>query len=1388
MVSLNIQLIRAMQSDPPVCSSQAPIDVAVQVMQNAGIGCVIALDDQRIVGVFTERDLVDVIASESCLPDLLLEDLMLPPAIILNESDLNGLAAVLEIVQHCDINCLPVVNQSRHLVGIITPQSLLKALTLGDAPPLSNCERQEEAEKFLREGEETFKTLVANSPGVFYRSVFTEQWHQVFVDESVYDLTGYASALFAEQGDRSLMNLIYPEDIDSVREAVSAALQGHQPYCLTYRIVRADGCTRWIQDRGQGCFNDDKLLWVDGFFFDITDGKAQDDLIRESEQLFRSIYEHSHESIFVVDVLKNGDFQFVQLNPAHERLTGISTEFLRGKTPEQVLAADDAIAIRQHYQTCVEARTSISYEETVSFQGELSYWLTSLTPLFDDAGRVFRLVGVCTHINDLKLTEIALQTSEQRFRAIFENAGIGVVVLTAPEYKMTLSNLFFQTLVGYSADELAHLHLYEITHPDDWVIEAPLIQECLAGRCDRIQVEKRCIAKAGKLVWVNLISTLMRDETGQIQYAIGMVEDITARKQAEKFLRQYERIVSATPDAMLLVDRQYIYQLVNQPYLNWNNKPYEDIVGHSISELLGKEVFEQIIKPRLDRCFAGEVVQYEEWFTYAALGRRFISLTYAPYIEPDGTISGVVVCSRDLTELKQAEEALLQREREFRALVESSPDIVSRIDHHFRFLYVNPRVEIETGILTSHWLGKTELELGFPSEVVEPWYNALRHTFETGRERSYESIFPKADGTLKYWLCRIVPEFGEDGSVVSVLTISRDISDRWQMEEALAQSERQYRLLFENNPNPMWIYDSETLAFLAVNQAAIAHYGYSETEFLAMTILDIRPHGEIPSLLSHLATSASVTRAGEWVHCKKDGQVISVDITSHAISWRGQPARFVAARDVTERKQMAEALRRSEVRNRAFLAAIPDLINLSAADGSYIELISPQPEIDLVPESVDRVGRSLTEIIPIDIATRQIEAIRMAIATKAVQIYEQQVWIGDRKQYEEVRVSPCDQHSALVIVRDITDRKHAEEALIESRELFRRAFEGAATGIKLVGLDGRLLKVNPAMCTITGFSETELLLLRLQDLMHSDDVNDVIRAFQQLISSDVQSVQLEKRYIHQQGHDVWVLMNTSVVCDRAGSPLYFVSQVQDISDRKAIERMKDEFISIVSHELRTPLTAIRGALGLLATGIYHDKPDKSKRMFDIALADSDRLMRLVNDILDLERLRSGNIPLSFEVCLVADLMQRAVDSIEAIANDASIIILTHSITASVWANSDAILQTLTNLLSNAIKFSPQNSTIWLRASILSDESQAKPQVLFSVRDQGRGIPADKIETIFEQFQQVDVSDSRQKGGTGLGLAICQNIIHRHQGRIWAESKLDAGSTFYFTVPCAEQDS
>jgi signal transduction histidine kinase len=239
---------------------------------------------------------------------------------------------------------------------------------------------------------------------------------------------------------------------------------------------------------------------------------------------------------------------------------------------------------------------------------------------------------------------------------------------------------------------------------------------------------------------------------------------------------------------------------------------------------------------------------------------------------------------------------------------------------------------------------------------------------------------------------------------------------------------------------------------------------------------------------------------------------------------------------------------------------------------------------------------------------------------------------------------------------------------------------------------------------------------------------------------------------------------------------------RELTQRSALDSLKDEFVSTVSHELRTPLTSIRGALGLLSAGVLGTVDTKAQNLLRIALTNTERLIRLINDILDLERMDSGRSVLDVRRCSLPDLIYQATETMNAMAEAASIRITISQAATDVLpsvffdGDSDRILQVLTNLLSNAIKFSPAGSTVTI------DVETPPEALIFRIADQGRGIPEDQLEAIFERFKQVEYSDSRHRGGTGLGLAICRSIVQQHGGTIWAQRNPVKGVSMCVRLP------
>ena len=360
-----------------------------------------------------------------------------------------------------------------------------------------------------------------------------------------------------------------------------------------------------------------------------------------------------------------------------------------------------------------------------------------------------------------------------------------------------------------------------------------------------------------------------------------------------------------------------------------------------------------------------------------------------------------------------------------------------------------------------------------------------------------------------------------------------------------------------------------------------------------------------------------------------------------------------------------------------------------------------------------------------------------------------------------------------VILKDISAQYRSQVALQRSEEQLRLITNALPVLISYIDAEQRYQFTNYAYENWFGIPHQQLKNKSIKDILGTKTYQTLKPHLDQALLG--QQVIFEAEFPHQDGKLHWVRI--SYIPDfEANHVKGCFGLVTDISDHKAAEQLKDDFVSVVSHELRTPLTSVHGSLKLLTTGQLGNLNAQGEELLEIALKNTERLTRLINDVLDLERIESGRVTMAKEQCSSLKLVQQATEAMQAMASEYNVKLINEADPVVVWADPDHVEQTLTNLLSNAIKFSPTGATVYVSAQ------ERDGSVLFKVKDQGRGIPESSLETIFERFKQVDASDSRKRGGTGLGLAICREIVQQHGGRIWVTSIHGQGSTFCFTLP------
>jgi two-component system sensor histidine kinase VicK len=525
---------------------------------------------------------------------------------------------------------------------------------------------------------------------------------------------------------------------------------------------------------------------------------------------------------------------------------------------------------------------------------------------------------------------------------------------------------------------------------------------------------------------------------------------------------------------------------------------------------------------------------------------------------------------------------------------------------------------------------------------------------------------------------------------------------------------------------------------------------------------------------------------------------------SRRVSWTLRPLQgpngeiqylIVSGQDVTDQRQVEMALHSSEARYREVVENSLGFVFTCSLEGRLTSLNAFTAET-LGYRTEALTGRFISELLD----TAGMANFQDCLRTVEKQDEWQGALILRRSDGVFRRIAcrsrrlqlPGERPFILIHGTDVTEQHEAEQALHVATRQRELILESVADGIYGIDLEGRLTFINQAGARALGYTPEGLTGRDLHEVIHhshadgtpySKSTNPILQALRRCEA------------IRMRDEVFWRQDGTAFPVEYSANPLMedgrisgLVVAFQDVSERRRLEHMKDEFISTVSHELRTPLTSMRASLGLISSGALDKRPEKQRQMVEMAIGNSDRLIRLVNDILDFDKVERGILPLYRQPVEAIDLLRRAADVAHNAASQARITVRADAPPVRVLADEERILQVLNELVTNAIKFSASDTTIKLTAQPSTQETDqpngpnGPDEVTFTVEDQGRGIAPEKLDRIFERFQQGDASDSRALGGTGLGLALCRSIVEQHHGRIWAESTLGKGSRFQFTLP------
>ncbi len=791
------------------------------------------------------------------------------------------------------------------------------------------------SEEALRDREFKLRTIIDNSnDAIFIKDT-----------EGRYVLINPAGARFFDRPIEEILGkrneeLIDPEISRKIEEEDRRIVAGKLTE-IDEQVLEFNGVKRtFLSTKCPYLSPSGELLGMVGIARDITESKLSEQALRESEARYRLMAENSTDMI----TRHCPEGIYLYASPACRTLLDYEPEELVGRSPYELFHPEDVAAIQKSHADVLELPDISTVSYRIRRKDGDYIWLetTSRTVRDRDTREVLEIVAASRDITDRKRVEIALRESEEKFRRVFENAPIGMTI-NSINGKGVQVNPVFCNLLGYTEAELQNIPFYNFSHPEDMARELPYIEQCLQGKINSYQMEKRYVKKNGQLVWVNLTAGVIRDRDGNAIYGLDMVEDITERKRVEEALKLRERAIAASSNGIIIADaRKPGFPTI------YANPAFERITGYSAKEAMGRNCSFLQRRDRqqaeLDRLKAA--IRDGKGCTvilrnYRKDGSLFWNeLSISPISDAEGNLTHFIGIQTDISDRISAQETLRMTQERLKYLLSSSPAVIyaCRAFGDFGATFMSENAAAMFGYAAQEFVADSSFWANHihPEDAPRVFAN-LSHLFEEGHH-VHEYRFQHQDGSYRWVYDQTKLIRDAEGNPQEIIGYWADISDRKQAEEALKTAKEQLQAVLDAVPGFVsWV--SSDLRYLGVNQHLANTFGVSPDAFVGQELGFLASSADFANFMQEFFET-STSFATRVTDAQVNGSTRNYLIAAQKYQ-QGTAAVSVGI-DITQRQQIQEQLRASlkekevllkEIHHRVKnnLQIVSSLLNLQSA-------------------------------------------------------------------------------------------------------------------------------------------------------------------------------------------------------------------------------------------------------------------------------------------------------------------------------------------------------------------------------------------------------------------------------------------------------------------------